>query len=86
MFFYCMLFSKSSLPSFTSFRMSSPNNVFCHANQARVNLAGLSLWKDSCIKPVPASVSINIFTQVLISSSFWLVKAFIMMLIGQAMS
>ena len=83
---YWILFSKSTFPSFTSFRISSPNSVFCHANQERVKFFGSFLWKDSCMNPVPASVSISILMQVLISASFWLVNAFIIILMGQIMS
>lgn len=81
-----MLFNKSIFPSLTSFRINSPNNVFCHANHARVNFLESSLWNDSCMNPVPASVSISIFIQNFISSSSWLVNAFIIILIGQIMS
>lgn len=45
---------------------------FCQANQGRVKLAGSSLWNDSCMNPVPASVFINILKQVFISSSLLL--------------
>jgi len=58
---YSMLFNKSSLPLSISVMINSPNKVFCHANHGLVKFLGSSLWKDSCIKPVPASVSINIF-------------------------
>ncbi len=37
-------------------KRSSPNSVLAHANQLRVKCAGLSLSKDSCMKPVPAVV------------------------------
>ena len=45
--------------------------------------AASSEWKDSCIKPVPPSVSRSCFRQARISSDSSVVKAFIMMLIGQ---
>ena len=66
--------------------MSSPKSVFCHANHARVKLVGSSTLNDSCMNPVPASVDMSISIQYLISSSSSLVKAFIMMLMGHAMS
>lgn len=38
-----MLFNRPVFPSLTSFRISSPNSVFCHANHERVNFAGFVL-------------------------------------------
>jgi len=43
-------------------------NVFVQANQERVKSAAFSELKDSCIKPVPPSVSRNCFRQLRISS------------------
>ena len=68
------------------FRISSPKRVFCHANHSRVKTSLLSLWKDSCMKPVPASVVMSWQMQCWISSSLSDVKALIMMLIGQITS
>ena len=68
------------------FRMSSPKRVFCHANHSRVKTSALSLWKDSCMNPVPASVVISWQMQCCISSSLSDVKARIMMLIGHITS
>ena len=81
-----MLFSTFSLPSFTNLIISSPNNVFCQANQSRVKFVGSSLWKLSCIKPVPASVRISVSMHHLISASSVEVKAFIIIDMGQGMS
>ena len=83
--FYSEL-SKSILPSFTSFTINSPKREFCHANQARVKFVASSLWNDSCIKPVDASVAINIFMHSAISLSSVLVNAYIIILIGHSMS
>ena len=66
--------------------MSSPKRVFCQANQGRVKRVASSLWKLSCMKPVPASVRMSISMQAFISASSVLVKARIMMLMGQGMS
>ena len=41
-----MLFNKSTLPSLTSLRISSPNNVFCHANHARRPLDVVVIWRQ----------------------------------------
>ena len=60
--------SKSTLPSSIKWRTSSPNSVFCQANHGRVYRSGLSLWNDSCISPVPASVRISISRQRKISA------------------
>ena len=65
--------------------MSSPKRVFCQANHSRVKSEGLSTLNDSCMKPVPASVAKSMAMQSRISLSSVEVKAFIMMLIGQAM-
>ena len=48
-------------------RISSPKRVLAQANQARVNSAALSFWKDSCRKCVPAVVSRSVRRQVRIS-------------------
>lgn len=83
---YYKLFSKSALPSLINLITNSPNSVFCHANHGRVNFDASSLWNDSWMKPMPASVFSNIFMQKRISSSLWAVKHFIMIDIGHGMS
>ena len=81
-----MELSKSTLFSFTSFNMSSPKSVFCQANHGRVKFAASWREKDSCMKPVPASVVIRATMQSRISASSSDVKARIMMLMGQIIS
>ena len=83
---YYKLFSKSALPSLINLITNSPNSVFCHANHGRVNFDASSLWNDSWMNPMPASVFSSIFMQKRISSSLWAVKHFIMIDIGQGMS
>ena len=81
-----MELSKSSLPSAISLRMSSPKSVFCQANHGRVKREGSSLWNDSWMKPVPASVSTSIWRQWRNSASSVEVKARIMIDIGHTIS
>ena len=64
-----MEFSRSVFPSFTSLRISSPKRVFCHANHGRLKFAASWREKDSCMKPVPASVVIRATMQSRISLS-----------------
>ena len=40
--------------SSASFRISSANSAFAHANHERVNCAASSFQNDSCMKPAPA--------------------------------
>ena len=47
-------------PSSRHFKTNSLKREFDHANHGRVNCAGSSLWKPSCIKPVSASQVVSI--------------------------
>ncbi len=66
--------------------ISSPNNVFAHANHLRVKFFASSLWNDSCINPVSPSVSRSILMQESISFLSVLVIARMIILIGQTKS
>ena len=57
------------------FKTSSPKRVLAQANHLRVKFDGSSLWKLSCINPVPPSVSRRVFTHQATSLSSALVIA-----------
>lgn len=63
--------------------MSSPNRELAHANQVLVNFDGSFFQKLSCINPVPADDFFKIDKHCIISLSLELVRACIMMEIGQ---
>src|SRR5690606_3420731 len=69
-----------------TFHNNSPNKVFDQANHARVNFVGSSLWKLSCIKPVPPCVFLKASIHQRISSGLSEVSPRIVMLIGHTIS
>src|SRR6516165_234013 len=71
--------------SWLSLIINSPNSEFAQANHARVNFAGLSLSKDSCMNPVPACVVFSQSRHCRISPSSVLGSARVMIAIGQIM-
>jgi hypothetical protein len=80
------LLSISNFPFSINVIINSPNKVFAHANQLLEYFDGLFLLNDSCMNPVLSSVFNNILIHAKISSSFVLVNALIIMLIGQIRS
>src|SRR3546814_8206806 len=62
-----------------------PNSAFAHANQLRVKFFGSSLWKLSCMKPVPPCVVLSQrrHWRIVASSSAFIAR--VMIDIGQIM-